>query len=157
MDQELIFFDCDGTLSVPVYDHEGKWVIGFPEVQQWIDYCAEHGEDTYKDCPPVGPVKRYAEKKKAEGAKLYVITCTLSEIEVRAKEKFIARVYPGLFEEIYAVYSDDDKIKVIREVAEREGVPLDHCELVEDTFRTLLHILADGVRPMHISQIVGEL
>lgn len=84
-----------------------------------------------------------------------ILSVALCESEIRAKEVFLMKHYPGMFEEIVIVKSANEKATKIREIADRENVPLEHCELVEDTFMTLLDVMGDGVKVKHISEIVG--
>ena len=109
---KIMFVDVDGTLSSPCYKVDGKFQIGMSDVQ-WASYCKEHGEDTYEWCRPVMPVKKYALDAKAAGAKLYVLTTSGTQIETEAKRKFIDRYYPGIFDDIYSVEHDNEKVKFI--------------------------------------------
>lgn len=152
---EIVFVDVDGTLSVPIYKKNGADVIGFSP-EEWLKYCIQNGEDTYQYCKPVAAVKKYAQKRKREGAVLYVLTTSKTSFETKAKEKFTERYYPGLFEEIIAVASDEMKLPVMLSVAEKYGVRPEKCELVEDTFSTLLQIMQSGIRPVHISHLLAD-
>lgn len=151
---QLVFFDLDGTLSVPEYEENGKPVIGFHTPEGWVNYCNAYGDKAYQFCKPLQPVKRYALQKKEEGARLFVLTAVLCESEVGAKKVFLDEHYPGIFEDMITVGSAGEKGEKIKEIAAREDVPLDHCELVEDTFMTLLDVMEDGVRVTHLSEIV---
>ena len=93
---ELIFFDVDGTLSAPKYLVDGEFRIGMTDAK-WLIYCEQNGEDTYQYCEPVPMVKRYAQKRKKDGARLFVLTTCQGEDEFRGKEKFVAQHYPGIF------------------------------------------------------------
>ena len=107
---QAMFIDVDGTLSSPCYKVNGKFQIGMSDVQ-WADYCSKHGEDTYEWCRPVMQVKEYAMKAKEKGTKLYVLTTSGTKIETAAKRRFLDRYYAGMFDDIYAVEHDDDKVR----------------------------------------------
>ena len=109
---QAMFIDVDGTLSSPCYKVNGKFQIGMSDVQ-WADYCSKHGEDTYEWCRPVMQVKEYAMKAKEKGTKLYVLTTSGTKIETAAKRRFLDRYYAGMFDDIYAVEHDDDKVRFI--------------------------------------------
>ena len=109
---KAMFIDVDGTLSSPCYRVDGRFQIGMSDVQ-WADYCKTNGEDTYEWCRPVMQVKEYAMKAKANGTRLYVLTTSGTVIETVAKRRFIDRYYAGMFDDIYAVEHDDDKVKFI--------------------------------------------
>ena len=111
---------------------------------QWASYCKEHGEDTYEWCRPVMPVKKYALDAKAAGAKLYVLTTSGTQIETEAKRKFIDRYYPGIFDDIYSVEHDNEKVKFILEKASELGIEPSDCELVEDTY-AVAHAVGVGL------------
>lgn len=156
MEIKLAFFDVDGTLSVPRYRNNGQYVIGFSE-EDWVTHCVTSGENAYDDCLPVAPARRHAEALKQAGARLFVLTTSMSEAETAAKKKFIRENFPGLFEEVIAVPSDAEKAGEIRRRAEEAGVSLSACELVEDTYATLLAVLPLGIRGTHISRLVWDL
>lgn len=151
---QLVFFDLDGTLSVPEYRDNGKPVIGFHTLEGWVNYCDTYGDKAYQFCSPVLPVKKYAVQKQTEGARLFVLTAVLCESEVGAKKDFLAEHYPGMFEEMITVGGASEKGGKIKEIANRENVTLEHCELVEDTFTTLLDVMGDGIKVTHLSEIV---
>ena len=152
----LVFFDVDGTLSAPSFHDGSRLVIGFPE-ESWHDCCALRGENSYDLCKPVLPVKRYAARRKEEGALLYVLTTCSEDVEVPGKQRFIQRCYPGLFEELLHVKSDKEKLTAMEETARRHGLTLADCELVEDTYATLLYVMGFGVTPTHLSLLVSDL
>ena len=151
----LVFFDVDGVLSVPRYLIGGRMTIGTTSAK-WKAYCELHGEDTYEYCYGVGPVRAYAEKCKAEGARLFVLSAVICEEEAIAKDKFIARCYPGLFESCHYVHEASEKVGFILETAEKEGVPASSCELVEDNLDILFAANTAGITPMHLSMLISE-
>jgi phosphoglycolate phosphatase-like HAD superfamily hydrolase len=149
---KLCFFDVDGTLSVPRYQIDGELKIG--TLDGWIEYCVTHGPDTYDDCLPVEPVRRYAIKLHEAGAALYALSTSQTSFEHAAKQKFLDRHYPDLFDELITVARDEYKQQVIAQMAKLRGLPLTACELVEDTYATLLEAGECGIRVTHISMIV---
>ena len=153
---KLVFFDVDGTLSVPIYPDGGREVIGFSD-EGWLEYCRTAGEDGYRLCKPVEPVKRYAEKCLSEGSVLYVLTTSQMEEETAAKRKFVERHYAGLFAQVLDVRHDKEKLDAMREKAQEHGLLLTDCELVEDTFATLLYVMQAGVKATHIASLVCDL
>ena len=128
---QAMFIDVDGTLSSPCYKVNGKFQIGMSDVQ-WADYCREHGEDTYEWCRPVVQVKEYVMRAKEKGTKLYVLTTSGTQIETAAKRRFLDRYYAGMFDDIYAVEHDDEKVRFILKKAAELGIEPSDCELVED-------------------------
>lgn len=155
----LIFFDFDGTLSAPRFPKPGtdgkEFVCGLTE-EGWRHYHETHRETTFAWSLPVGPVRRYARKKKEEGHRLFVLTRTISESENEGKKAFLKKHYPGLFEEYISVAHDSEKIPVIRKLAEENQMPLAACELVEDTYMLVLQALSSGMVGTHVSNIVAE-
>lgn len=151
---KIVFFDLDGTLSVPEYRRNGKPVIGFPTEEEWVAYCETLGQDAYQFCRPIMSVKKYAERLKSAGVKLYVLTAVMSDAEVAAKKEFINKFYKDFFEELLTVKSAGEKREVIKHIAESEGILCSECELVEDAFMTLLDVMVDGIKATHISQLV---
>ncbi|MDO4617564.1 MAG: hypothetical protein Q4B03_08950 [Lachnospiraceae bacterium] len=155
----LIFFDFDGTLSAPRFpapdSSRAEFVCGLTE-DGWKNYYEEKKEHTFDYCLPVGPVRRYAMKKKKEGHRLFVLTRTASEREDAGKEAFLEKHYQGIFERYLSVRHDSEKIPVIRSMAETLGVPDNQCELVEDTYMLVLQALSEGMIGTHVSNIVAE-
>jgi hypothetical protein len=148
----LAFFDVDGTLSVPRYLIDGQMKIGTQD--GWIEYCVTHGADTYNDCLPVEPVRRYAEKLKGNGAELYALSTSQTSYEHAAKQKFLDKHYHGLFADLITVARDEYKQQIIAQMAKLKGLPLTSCELVEDTYATLLVAGETGIRVTHLSMIL---
>jgi FMN phosphatase YigB (HAD superfamily) len=151
---KLSFFDVDGTLSAPQYEIDGKMQIG--TVDGWIEYCVAHGADTYDACRPVQPVREYAKRLQAEGVELYALSTSQTSFEHEAKQKFLDTHYPGLFRSLITVSRDEYKLQVIAAMAEQKQIPIEECELVEDTYATLLEAADRGICVTHISMLITE-
>ncbi|MBQ9593208.1 MAG: hypothetical protein IJR36_04975 [Lachnospiraceae bacterium] len=152
----LAFFDIDGTVSAPLYRMEnGSLGIGWPK-EGWMSFCREHPQDAYAECRPVLPVKRYAEALRARGAKLYALSTMELPEERSSKLVFLEKHFPGMFEELLGPEEDAQKVDIIREIAAREGAKISECELVEDTYRTLLLANEAGIRCTHVSHLLTE-
>jgi FMN phosphatase YigB (HAD superfamily) len=151
---KLAFFDMDGTLCSPQYLVDGKLEIGLPE--GWVEYCVEKGSDTYEDCKPVRIVGDYARKLKEDGRKLYVLSTVQTSFEYDAKKSFLDQHYPGLFEALLTVSQDEYKWKVITKMAEKMHVGPEDCELVEDTYLTLIEAAGRGIKATHISSLMSD-
>jgi phosphoglycolate phosphatase-like HAD superfamily hydrolase len=149
---KLSFFDVDGTLSVPQYRIDGEMKIGTET--GWIEYCVTHGADTYDDCRPVEPVRAYARKLREAGVELFALSTSQTSFEHAAKQKFLDTHYPGIFSELITVSRDAYKQQVIAQMARLRGVSLTECELVEDTYATLLTAGELGIKVTHISMIL---
>lgn len=108
---QAMFIDVDGTLSSPCYKVNGKFQIGMSDVQ-WADYCSKHGEDTYEWCRPVMQVKEYAMKAK-EKARSCMCLPHQAQNRDSCKAQILDRYYAGMFDDIYAVEHDDDKVRFI--------------------------------------------
>lgn len=148
------FFDVDGTLSVPRYLIDGEIRIGTTD-EGWIEFCETHKENSYDLCHAVPCVKEHAEMLKKNGARLFVLSTVMSPYEKDAKTKFVQEKYPGLFDGFIYVEHDAEKIPVIERFAAENAVKISECELVEDTFATLLKANEKGIVPMHLSMLAG--
>lgn len=154
---KLVFFDIDGTLCVPRYrDKHGNLVCGFSDAD-WFEFCENAGKEGYRDCITVKPVERYAHELKENGTKLFVLSTAQSLGEIEAKKTHILRTFPSLFEEVITVSSDPMKMDVIKEYADKYGCDLRECEIVEDTYSTILKANDLGIHATHISMIVCNL
>ena len=152
---KLAFFDIDGTLAAPLFlSPEGRPVVGFSD-EEWVAYCEREKEASYDHCRPVPQIREYAESLKGQGATLYVLTASCGEEEDRAKDLFIGRQFPGLFHSVICVRHDREKIDVIRKEAGKAGVEMGDCELIEDTFDTVLLAHVAGVKAVHVSNILA--
>lgn len=61
--------------------------------------------------------------------------------------------YPEInTEDIILVSSADMKVDVIKYIAERDGINLKECLLVEDTFQTIINTELAGICNLHISE-----
>ncbi len=153
---KLAFFDMDGTLCAPRFYVDGKTAAGMSDTA-WLEYCAKNGEDTYRFCKPVPSVVEYAQELKSHGAKLYILSMSMSDAESAAKRKFTAQNFAGMFEDVRIVASDAEKLPVIREIAEKAGVRPEECELIEDTYATVLAAIVAGMKGTHVSHIYCNL
>lgn len=156
METKLAFFDIDGTLSAPFYPVGGELRAGMTD-EEWITFCKTYGEDSYRFCKPVAPVRRYAEKLKAAGAALYVLSTSQTPEEDSSKERFVAENFPGLFDGVITVRTDAEKVPAILARAQKSGVPAVACELIEDTYQNVLAAVTNGLKGTHVSQLVWDL
>ena len=151
---KLAFFDMDGVLSAPVFQNkEGQRVIGFSD-ESWRQHCVEHDENTYAHCRPLPIVYEYAKKLKEEGATLYVLTVSENSFENNAKKKFTQTHYPNLFMDVISVSSEQAKPEVMHMMAQKYQISPQACELVEDTYSTLLKVIALGMKGPHLSHLL---
>ena len=156
MKTKLAFFDIDGTLSAPFYPVGGELRAGMTD-EEWITFCKTYGEDSYRFCKPVAPVRRYAEKLKAAGAALYVLSTSQTPEEDSSKARFVAENFPGLFDGVITVRTDAEKVSEILLRAQKAGVPAAVCELIEDTYQNVLSAVTNGLKGTHVSQLVWDL
>ena len=150
---KLAFFDMDGTLCVPNYFIDNLETIGFSE-EGWIAYCVEHGAESYSHCKSMPRVGEYARQLKEAGATLYVLTGAITSLEVDAKRAFVEAHYPGLFENVIGVAGEERKLPVLRAYAAKAGVALSECELIEDTYMTLLAAATEGIKATHVASFL---
>lgn len=141
-------------MSAPRYPVGPQLRPGMPD-EDWIRFCVRCGKDGYRWCAPVPCVRAYAGERKEQGARLFVLTTSQTSFETLAKEEFIRRHYPGLFEQVIAVAKDELKLPVMCAMAEQCGVQADELELVEDTYALVLAADRLGIRATHVSQIIS--
>lgn len=153
---KAVFFDLDGTLSVPCYMSEGRLVVGFTD-EGWFNHCTTLREHAYDYCKVVKPVMRYAEKRHSEGAVLYVLTVAQTEGEILAKKRFVDDRFPGLFKEVISVAANADKIAHMLGYADYMSMDRSEIEIVEDTYPVILKANDNGFVATHVSEIVCEL
>jgi FMN phosphatase YigB (HAD superfamily) len=152
---KLIFVDIDGTSSAPVYMVDGKPQIGMSD-EAWDPFCREKGDDSYEYCEPVPALKAFLEEQKALGNRIFILTVVYNDHEPGAKQKFVDKNYPGIFEKVISVGSEDEKIGTMKEYAEKEGVQYEDCILIDDTYALLLRTLCAGFGAVHITNICSR-
>jgi hypothetical protein len=85
---------------------------------------------------------------------LFALSTSQTSFEHEAKQKFLDTHYPGLFSGLITVGRDAYKQQVIAQMAKLRGIALKECELVEDTYATLLEAGELGIKVTHISMIL---
>ena len=153
---KAVFFDLDGTLSVPCYMSEGKLVVGFTD-EGWFNHCTGLRDHAYDYCKPVRPVERYAKALHDDGIKLYILSVAQTEGERLAKISFVNRHFKGLFEEIIFASTNAEKISIMDDYAIANGLNHNQIGIVEDTYPVVLKANDNGYAATHISEIICNL
>ena len=153
---KLLFVDVDGVLSVPDFPDAGTAGprVGMPE-EDWLEYCVRNGDASYAGCSAAPCAKRYAEKKKAEGAETFVLTAVRTSFEADAKRKFVREKYGGAFDRFVAVGNSSDKLPVILAIAKTKGARPEECEIVEDDYGTLIECHRAGIKATHVVSVAA--
>lgn len=155
MQNKLIFFDIDGTLSIPRYKvGEGEYVSCFCK-EDWMAYCREHGENAYANCKGVEDLKTLMRRLRDNGYAVYIASICMTTEEAQAKIKFLSDNYSGLFDGWTFPKSESDKIHSILSMASNRGKAPGECILVDDTFSTLIKAKNAGIVPVHTLDIIG--
>lgn len=149
------FFDVDGTLSAPYYNVNGSLQPGMTD-EEWFAFNDTYQELSYEDCKPIPQIKEYAIKLRKAGVRLFVLSVAQSAGEIKAKERFIKKHYPDLFEQIICVEHDAEKLKVMKNFCKENEVSFADCELVEDTYMNVIHAVCEGFMAKHITNILVE-
>ena len=156
MPKKTAFFDMDGTVTAPVFDLGDATTPGFFR-SNWPEFCNKEQAAAYKDCVPVSQVIEYARKVKATGWDVKLLTVVMSEGEKPAKVAWRdANGLQDLFPEIIFVNDSREKVPYIVEYANRNGLALDGCMLVEDNYVTVLHAHDAGIQAVHVSHIAAN-
>lgn len=152
-----VFFDIDGVLSAMAYYDEKSddMVIGFSD-EDWNRYCENEGVYAYRYCSPVPFIKDFIAQLKEDGCTLYVLSTVASQMEMQAKILFLDKHYPDTFKDYCFVRHDDDKVKLIEEIAEKDGIELRRCMMVDDTYSILLKTHLKGICSVHISNLLAD-
>lgn len=81
------------------------------------------------------------------------LTADTNSFSYNSKKRFIKDNYPEInTEDIILVSSADMKVDVIKYIAERDGINLKECLLIEDTFQTIINTELAGICNLHISE-----
>ena len=149
-----VFFDIDGVLSAPVFLSDGKQVSGFSD-NDWVRANIEGY--AYKDCIAPKLSKDFVKALDILGKRLFCLTTETFSFAYLNKVRFITENYPEFKDkqDILYVLEDAKKITLIKEIAKRDNLRLSECLLVEDTLNTILLAEKEGIRTMHISQLLN--
>ena len=150
------FFDFDGTIAAPRFNGGSGYVIGF-NPPDWVGFCNERREHAYERAAIIWPSISFAEKLKARGVRIRILTVTLSEGERIAKDTFLREHgLDRLFDEIIFVGKDADKTPYILDYARANRLDPDECMLVEDNFNNCLEAHNAGISAVHLSNLVTD-
>ena len=162
MPAKTAFFGMDGTVLAPVFRTKAGVKPGFPS-DRWRKfhkntYRAETGNyEAYRDCPPVEPIIEYARTLKAAGCDVRLLAVVDAQYEFKSRRLWLQRNgLQDLFPEIIFVNDSREKVPYIVEYANRNGLALDGCMLVEDNYVTVLHAHDAGIQAVHVSHIAAD-
>ena len=155
---KTVFFDVDGVLSAPNYFDKdlGKCTIGFSD-KVWLEFLEENKEDSYKDCKVPTYIISFINDLITKGITLYVLSSVENELEAKAKTKFLNHNFKDIFKRYRYVRTDDQKIEFIKDFCRDYDMNLDECMLVDDTYMLLLKAHCEGIKAVHIANILADL
>lgn len=143
----------DGTITAPIFNIDGKPTPGFFRTN-WPEFCNRTRDMAYKDCVPVEQIIEYARIVKKAGWDVKLLTVVYSDGEKPAKTAWAdSQNLTDLFSDIIFVNGSRDKVPVIVEYADTNGLGLDDCMLVEDNYVTVLEANEAGIQALHTSHI----
>lgn len=127
----IVVFDCDGCLCIYEMSDTKHMVVSNDE---WPEYVKT--ARPYDTAMPVPQVQKFIKDKGLDN--VYVCSKAFSDEEEDQKREFIRREYSVLPNNICFVREADDKIKFMREIAEKRcGGDESKVALVEDTVTTI--------------------
>ena len=153
---KYVFFDIDGVLSIPRYKNflTGKIVSGFSD-EEWLKYDI-FSQHPYEYCIAPKIMKELVNimhNNRGICKRCFGLTADTNSFSYNSKKRFIKDNYPEInTEDIILVSSADMKVDVIKYIAERDGINLKECLLIEDTFQTIINTELAGICNLHISE-----
>lgn len=159
-DVSIAFFDCDGTLSVPKYNVNGKYKVGMP-ASEWLPYnmqCDRVGLNSYHDCEPVKGEKfmYLLDKLKSENVGLNVLTQEYHSYAYFNKVDFITKYFGDYFKPRDIQFCCDAESKIEIMITYAKVHDLLPCEIlfVDDRFDLCLKAADAGLTVLHTSYFV---
>lgn len=156
---KIVFFDVDGTLSIPRYlNSSGEFVIGFTD-DDWVISNIDK-KDFYKYCIPV-KTKTCIDTLDylySNGADAKILTAEYTMGSLRSKTNFILDNFSAYFceDDIYICPRTEDKLKFMRLYALKYGLKPNEICIIDDVFDLCLKANNLGFKAIHSSYLTGE-
>ncbi|MDD6289200.1 MAG: hypothetical protein PUA57_03245 [Eggerthellales bacterium] len=145
--ETAVVFDVDGVLARYEF---GSLQHAAAVEGDWEAYVREN--DPYRNVPPAPVLQRFIAAKDPSK----VFACSVAaEYEKAGKRDFVLRHYAIPAENVLMVPSKDQKIAVLAQIAQGQGLDPLQVALVEDTVKTLDAAAAQGFATCHVSSFLA--
>lgn len=152
-DEKLLFVDYDQTLvghNYPVdYETSTDAYTGF--------LCQLTRPDIHAGDTIVPAVSEYICKAAKYGAKVYILTHTLSNLRDKVMLDTVRRACPDVSDiELITVSQREYKVDMIRAVAASRNVPILNCTLIDDMQNTIREAAAIGIKTLRTVSVCAQ-
>lgn len=145
--ETAVVFDIDGVLARYEF---GNLQHGAEVEGDWEAYVRE--ANPYAAIPPAPPLQRFISAKDPHK----VFACSVAaDYEEPGKRDFVLRHYDIPADHVIMVRSKDQKIAVLDQIAQDQGLDPLQVVLVEDTVKTLDVAAAKGFATCHVSSFLA--
>ncbi len=146
------FFDIDGTLSIPIYNINGKIKCGCEE--EWWKNQNDIDDNTYRLCRTPKQIKLFIEDLIKNNVKCFVLSTEKHESAKQNKIRFINERYSEIFTNIFFVEKDDDKIDFLLNFAKENNVDNTDIYYLDDAFSLCIKASCEDINAHHISEFL---
>ena len=142
----ILVFDVDGVLAPLEYADYNHYLL---DDEAWTKML-EEGGNPYKDLKPFTKMQKYISTKDINN--IYVASRIMNEQESKSKTSFLVNNYNIKKENIYTVYNNEDKLKVLNKIKEDNNLSEESIGIIDDTVEVLNHVMNNSkYRTIHIS------
>ena len=153
-DLKRVYFDVDGTLSIPVYKGPNYRLVAGGSQEWWKSYCLREQDKAYDFCKSVPVMKDFMQWNKEIGIETKVLTVEFPGPAEKAKIKFIKDNYP-LVEDIIVVRDSKDKLTYMQAAALENKWNNNQIAIVEDNFETIMEACSLGFVGIPVSYFLA--
>lgn len=146
-DEKCVYcFDVDGVLVPMEFGEYNHYVF---DDEKWEEEL--HNNDFYQNVRPNKIIQKFLENK--DMSRVYVITRAIDEVELNQKRNFAFKYYGIVPNNVYIVYSDDEKLNVMKEIHKfYNGLEDKYMVMIDDTVNVLNNIMDNSsYSTVHVS------
>jgi len=145
----IYFFDVDGVLAPIEYGEYNHYML---DDDEWAQALLE--ENFYRDKKPFKVFQNFINERDREH--IYVITKVMNEVELQQKKEFLKINYDVDEAHVYGVYTDEQKLDVMKKVKQEYPDLEDHYFLmIDDSLIVLNHIMEHSCfATLHVSSFL---
>lgn len=146
-EKTICIFDVDGVLTPLEFGEYNHYTLND---EMWVE-ALQNDYDYYAENRPIKVMQDFIAKKDKQ--RIYVATRVMNEKELEYKKNFLLKQYGILSDHVFAVYNNENKLDVIKEIHKKyPELEEKYFVMIDDTVEILNHIMDhSGYSTMHIS------
>ena len=151
LDDDTVYcFDLDGTLGAIEYDEYNHYK--YIDDNDWKIMVQKN--DYYSQVEPLKIMQDFIKRRNINN--IYIITKVMNESELDQKIRFLEKNYHILKDHIYAVYNDEDKVKIMKKIKSQYPLIKEKQLVMVDDSVSVLNNIANNSNfaTVHISSFL---